>query len=223
LSIKDIFEEERPREKLKLDGVESLSDSELLAIIIRSGNKKMNALELSRSILSKTNGIRMLSTYSLEKLLDIDGIALAKASSILACFELAKRSYSKVPVNYIIETSLDTFSIMNSILSNKKEEYLYALFLDTSCKLISKSLISVGSINSTNFNKKNILKKALMANACGIILVHNHPSGNTAPSKNDIEITKDFSNSATQVNLFLFDHIIIGAGKYYSFLDNNQF
>ena len=223
MSIKDIFEEERPREKLKLDGVESLSDSELLAIIIRSGNKKMNALELSRSILSKTNGIRMLSTYSLEKLLDIDGIALAKASSILACFELAKRSYSKVPVNYIIETSLDTFSIMNSILSNKKEEYLYALFLDTSCKLISKSLISVGSINSTNFNKKNILKKALMANSCGIILVHNHPSGNTAPSKNDIEITKDFSNSATQVNLFLFDHIIIGAGKYYSFLDNNQF
>ena len=223
MSIKDIFEEERPREKLKLDGAQSLSDSELLAIIIRSGNKQMNALELSRSILTKTNGIRMLSTYSLEKLLEIDGIALAKASSILACFELSKRSYSKVPVNYIIETSLDTFTIMNSLLSNKKEEYLYALFLDTSCKLISKSLISVGSVNSTNFNKKSILKKALMANASGIILVHNHPSGNITPSKNDIELTENFKKSAAEVNLFLFDHIIIGAGKYYSFLDNSRF
>lgn len=222
MSIKDMEVFDRPREKIVNDGICELSDVELLAIILRSGTKSESVLELSSRVLKITHGIKSLSTYTLEKLMEIKGIKLAKSTAILASFELAKRSYAKIPVNYILETSLDTFTIMNSLMSNLTEEHLYALYLDTKSKLISRELISKGDLKTTTFNVNNILRIGLMLNANGVILVHNHPSGESRPSDADLDVTSKISNALKLVSLVLLDHIIIGAGNYYSFFDNKR-
>jgi DNA repair protein RadC len=209
-SIKNWAKDDRPREKLMRLGARNLTDAELLAIIISSGNMKMSAVDLSRYILSKK---------SYNELMKFPGIGEAKAVSIVAAMELINRKkFDKVP-NRKITGSKDVYEEMYPVLSNLEHEEFWVLFLDRKNVIIHKKEIGKGGVAGTYVDLKIIFKKALELTASGMILVHNHPSGNTTPSSQDISLTEKIKKAAVFLDISLLDHIIFGGIKYFSFVD----
>lgn len=217
MKLKSFPAEERPREKLIKHGPKILTNSELLAIILGTGNKQENVLSLSNKILRKYN-LKSLSRASITKLSKEVGIGKAKSCQISACFELGKRISSfKENKKLKIRNAKEIVKLFGSEMSSLKQENLKVIFLDSRNKIIKDDIIFIGSFNESIINHREIFKIALEENANSIILIHNHPSGDPNPSMSDIEATQEILRAAEILKIPVMDHIIIGDQKYFSF------
>lgn len=214
--IFEMNKDERPREKMLNIGVENLTSSELLAIMIRTGNKKNNAIELSRNILSQVDGIRGLVDVSIEELCSIDGVGLSKASIIKAAIELGRRISDYRPNKLKISTPSDVAGYYMENMRYLKKEVFKVVLLNTKNEIIKDIDVSVGSLNTSIVHPREVFLEAIKRSANSIILIHNHPSGNCTPSKEDINITKRLFETGEIIGIEVLDHIIIGDGDYQS-------
>lgn len=222
ISIKQWAEEDRPREKLLLKGVSALSDSELLAILIGSGNDEESAVELCKRILRLAdNDLNKLSRFSVNDLIkNFKGIGPAKAISIVSALELGRRrKETDVAELKKITSSRDAYEIFLPMLSDLNHEETWALLLNRANKVVSTVQVSRGGISGTVVDIRLVLREALNHYASGIILGHNHPSGNCAPSPQDTQLTKKLKEAAQWMDILLYDHIIVCEKSYYSFAD----
>ena len=214
--------ESSPREKLNHTDIRQLHDTELIALVIRSGTNQENALMLSNRIYEMNQGdLDQLSKKSMREFSQIRGIGTAKAAGLVAAFELGKRSLSATPLKAIIKSSEDAYHQLSQKLSSLNHEEFWILMLNRANKLIGMNQISKGGIHGTIVDPKVVFKTALEYRACGLILAHNHPSGNTEPSRQDKELTKKIIEGASLIDISVFDHIIVGDQSYFSFADNN--
>lgn len=222
-SIKYWAEDDRPREKLLVKGKGSLSNAELIAILIGSGNKNESAVELSKRILNSVEtNLAELSKLSINELTKFKGIGEAKAISIVAALELGKRRRSSDIINKKkILHSRDSFEYFQGILSDVKYEEFHILLLNRANKIIRQVNISEGGIAGTIADPKKIFSYALENNASSMILCHNHPSGNIKPSNSDIQLTKKLRAAGELLEIKVLDHLIIGDENYFSFADEN--
>lgn len=224
LKIKDIPLDERPRERLINHGVSNLSTEELLAIIIKNGTKNASSKMLATEILSKTDGLKNTEILNYNFLKSIKGIGSAKSCDIVAAIELGKRiSMNIKSLNGMrFNNSSLVFDYYKKIIGDKKQEYFYAIYLDSSKKVIKDKVLFVGTLNHSIVHPREVFKEAYLLSASSFICVHNHPSGNVFPSKEDIEITKQLKEIGLMMGVPLVDHIIIGIDKYYSFFENGD-
>ena len=221
LSIKNWASDDRPREKLMSKGVESLSDAELLAIIIGSGTREISAVELARQILSLAeNNLSLLGKKSVADLMKVKGIGEAKAIALVTAFELGRRRSQVDSVErHQVTSSKEVFNFIRGKLADLEHEEFWVLYLNRSNRIIDSYKLSKGGISGTVIDIRLILKKALELLASGMIICHNHPSGNTEPSENDIQITEKLKVAAGQMDIKLLDHIIVSDNNYLSFSD----
>ena len=223
-SIKNWAQDDRPREKLLLKGRNSLSDSELLAIIMGSGSRNESAVELAKKILASVgNNWNNLSTLTVKDLCKFKGIGEAKAISIITALEIGRRKAAQALADKPkIRSSRDTFVIFQSLMGDITTEEFWVLFLNQANFVIRKEQISKGGISQTAVDIRIILKIALEEMATGIILGHNHPSGNLKPSDSDKQITRKIKEAATMMDIDLLDHLIVTQKSYFSFADEGM-
>lgn len=224
ISIKSWAVEDRPREKMLLKGIQSLSDAELLAVMIGSGTRNGSAVDVARQVLyTAENNLDKLGKYNVNDFKKIKGIGEAKAVTILAALELGRRrNLSKMNEESRVTGSLDVFNLMHPVLADIVHEEFWILLLNRSNKVMDKKKMSQGGIAGTVTDIRMILKYALDSLASSLILCHNHPSGNEKPSEADISITRKLKDAAGIMDISLLDHVIIAGQKYYSFADENM-
>ncbi len=220
MRIKDISVENRPRERLEKQGPSVLSDAELLAIILKTGNKDENVVDMSNRLISKY-GIDKLSNCSLAELQEIKGIGNAKASQIIALFEFNKRHNISKQNGKPIKTAKDVFDYCSPKLSGLDKEHFMILHLDTHNKIIKDEIVSVGTLNSSLIHPREVFKSAIKESANAIILVHNHPSGDVEPSEEDKKITDILFKAGELLSIKVLDHVIIGKDSWHSFKDKS--
>lgn len=222
--ITDWAEDDRPREKLMLKGKSALSDAELIAILIGSGSRNESAVDLSKRILVSAGGINSLAKLSVSQLMKFKGIGEAKAITIIAALELGRRRKAEeTPELKKITSSKAVFEIMQPEIGELQHEEFWVLFLNNSNAVISKSQLSKGGITGTSVDIRLIFKLALENSATGLILCHNHPSGNLKPSDADKKITRKICDAGDNLDVKVLDHLIITESKYYSFVDEGIF
>lgn len=216
IRILDMQKDERPRERLIKNGASALSDSELLAIILRTGSKKENVINLSQRILGEYN-IKQLSQINPTQLMKIHGIKESKATQISACFEIARRleSFNSVEKPKISSPE-DVYRRLFPRMRELKKEMFIELCLDTKNQILKEEVISVGSLNANVVHPREVFKLALTESAAHIIVAHNHPSGDPTPSREDIEITKKLVETGNIMGITVLDHVIIGDGRHFS-------
>lgn len=221
MKLKELISEDKPREKLLKKGVEYLTDSELLAIILRTGNKSESVTELSNRILKRIGGVKNLKNMTINTLTQIEGIKLGKASSILASFELAKRALKNdEPIKF--KNTIDMYNyIKNDFLYELQEKFIILLF-DKQFKLIKKCEVFKGTIDAVNVYPREIFKEALKENASFIVLAHNHPGGEVMPSIQDDETTKILVKNGQLIGIKVVDHLIVTQNSYFSYYENAQ-
>ena len=212
--LKEIPIYERPRERALDVGVENLSTTELLAIILRTGSKKYSVLETANQILAKSSKIQNLNFLSLEELVEIDGIGITKAITILSAIELGKRINQIEKNDISFFNPIEIYNYMKNELQSLTEERSYALYLNTKGKLIEKKLLTIGTINQTLIDSKIIFKWAYKLSASAFVLIHNHPSKDSTPSKQDLQITREILKQSKTLGIFFIDHLIIGNDFY---------
>ena len=222
LKITDWAVEDRPREKLIRKGTPSLSDAELLGILISSGTKDKSAVDLGRELLATVNNnLNTLGKLTISDLKKIRGIGTARAVTIAAALELGRRrKLAEVPEAIQIKCSKDVADIFQSLLSDLPHEEFWILFLNRSNKVINRMKLSQGGISGTVTDVRMVMKRAIEYLASGIILCHNHPSGNLNPSESDSTITHKIKEAGNLLDIQLLDHLIISEKDYYSFADN---
>lgn len=217
MKIADLEPNEKPREKIRMYGPKALSNAELLAIILRTGDRENSVLDLSRKILRQYSDLQNLTNAELEELTALDGLGPAKASAVLALCEISKRiNLPTATLDTKIRSPKDVFSLMRRELCFDRTEKLYLLSINSRGKCIAKDMITSGTINETIINSREIFQKAFSRNAQSVILVHNHPSGETTPSTEDIKATKAVSEAGNKIGIPLLDHIIIANGSFVS-------
>lgn len=221
MKLKELISEDKPREKLLKKGAEYLTDSELLAIILRTGNKSESVTELSNRILKRIGGVKNLKNMTINTLTKIEGIKLGKVSSILASFELAKRALKNdEPIKF--KNTIDMYNyIKNDFLYELQEKFIILLF-DKQFKLIKKCEVFKGTIDAVNVYPREIFKEALKENASFIVLAHNHPGGEVMPSIQDDEITKILVKNGQLIGIKVIDHLIVTPNSYFSYYENAQ-
>ncbi len=221
MKLKELISEDKPREKLLKKGAEYLTDSELLAIILRTGNKSESVNELSNRILKRIGGVKNLKNMTINTLTQIEGIKLGKASSILASFELAKRALKNdEPIKF--KNTIDMYNyIKNDFLYELQEKFIILLF-DKQFKLIKKCEVFKGTIDAVNVYPREIFKEALKENASFIVLAHNHPGGEVMPSIQDDETTKILVKNGQLIGIKVVDHLIVTQNSYFSYYENAQ-
>lgn len=222
MKIKELCMDERPREKLLEKGAGSLSNAELLAILLRTGTGSMNVVDVARELLKKGEGkLNSVARMPVEVLCDIKGIGKDKAATISAAFELGKRyAHESVITNKSsISSPKEVFRLMIPHMKNLDHEECWIMFLNRANYLISKEKISIGGVDSTTVDNRTILRKAIEKKASGIILVHNHPSGSPVPGTADINATKSLDRALKACDISLLDHVIIAEDSYFSFAD----
>ena len=224
LRIKEWAAEDRPREKTLLKGVSVLSNAELLAILIGSGNSDETAVQLSQRILNgASNNLNVLGKLSVKDLMKYKGIGEAKAIAIAAAMELGKRRRETEPLQKeTIQCSKDAFEIFYPLLSDLPYEELWAALTNSSGKVIEKVKISQGGLAETSADLRFILKAAIQATCQGIVLCHNHPSGSLKPGTHDDSLTERLKEIVKLLNIKLLDHIIVSDNKYYSYADEGR-
>lgn len=217
MKIKDIDIQDRPREKMQKYGASSLSIEELLAILINTGTKEMSAIGVARKIIEKTNGVKGLSDITFPELCEIKGIGYAKATRIYAALELSKMvSKAKGISNFRLNSPESVADLFMEELRYLKKEIVKLLLLGTKGQIVGDVVLSEGSLNLSVVHPREVFKEAIIRSANSIILIHNHPSGDPNPSKEDIDITKKIKSSGEILGIQLLDHIIIGDGEYFS-------
>ena len=221
MTVKEMTLEERPREKMLVNGEKSLSNSELLAILIRTGTKHKNAIELANYIISKdTQGLRYLQEMTIEELCEIDGIGLSKAAQIKAALELGIRVASVRPEKYKVKNPWDIYKYYMDSLRYEKQEIFKVVLLNTKNEIISDVDVSRGTLNSSLVHPREVFREAIKRSTNKIILMHNHPSGTIDPSNEDKNITARLIKCGELIGIEVIDHIIIGDGLYFSFKEN---
>ena len=219
--VKDMALEERPREKMLLSGAKNLSNAELLAILLRTGTKKRNAIELANDIINKdSQGIRYLKDMSIEELCKIEGIGLSKATQIKAALELGLRISSYRPNKYKVKNPWDIYKYYMEGLRYKQNEVFKVVLLNTKNEIITDIDVSVGTLNSSLVHPREVFKEAIRRSSNKMILIHNHPSGSVEPSNEDKNITDRLIKCGELIGIEVIDHIIIGDGLYFSFKEN---
>ena len=221
-TIKSWAEEDRPREKMMLKGRNALSDAELLAILIGSGTRDISAVELAREILANShNSLAELSQRSISDFIKFKGIGEAKAITLYAALEIARRRASSGDkVRFKVCSSRDAFNYIKADLSDLNHEEFYVILLNRANEIIGKSQISKGGLSGTIADGKVIFSKALELKSSALILAHNHPSGQLKPSEEDKKLTKSYIAFGKYIDLHILDHLIIADDNYYSFADD---
>jgi DNA repair protein RadC len=223
LTIKSWALDDRPREKLLSKGKTALSDAELIAILIGSGNREESAVALSKRILKGVDGnINELAKLSVKKLTIFNGIGDAKAISIITALELGKRRQLEAALEKPkIASSKDVANLMHPVLGDLEHEEFWVLFLNNSNKVVAKNQISKGGLTATIVDIRLVFKRALELASVGIIVCHNHPSGKLQPSTSDKQLTQKIKDAGIILDIKLLDHLIITEKAYFSFADEN--
>ncbi|MCW5909466.1 MAG: DNA repair protein RadC [Cyclobacteriaceae bacterium] len=221
LNIREWSPEDRPREKLLLKGTTALSEAELVAILIGSGTTKTTAVELAKKVLLLgRNNLNELARLSVKDLMKIKGIGEAKAITIVAALELGRRRKTQdTEEKPKISTSKDAFDLIQGELMDLLHEEFWVLLLNRTNQVVKKKRISEGGVSGTVADPKIIYKLALEDLASGVIVAHNHPSGNLKPSQSDIDLTHKLKEAGRMLEIQLLDHLIIANQKYFSFAD----
>ncbi len=224
ITIKALAEDDRPREKMIALGRQALSDAELIAILLASGNKTETAVELARRMLSENqNNINALAKLSLNELKKYKGVGIVKAINISAAFELGRRRTDTEIIEKVkITTSEVAYQLFKKRLSDLPHEEFWLLILNRANQVTKEGCISKGGISGTVVDIRLVCKSAIENNASSIVIAHNHPSGQIIPSDQDISITRKMKEALKLFDLKLLDHIIVGDGNYYSFSDNGM-
>ena len=224
INFKNIPESDKPRERLYQYGSENLSDEELISIILKTGTKGMSVKEVSLKLLENVGDIRKLKDIGINTLMRINGIGRVKAIEIKAAIELGRRIYieNNKLNGVILNNSLKIYEYFKDLVGNKKQEYFYTVYVDTKGRYIDKKCLFVGTINNSIIHPREIFKEAYLLSANGIICIHNHPSGDPTPSKEDMMITRKIKEIAVIHGIRLVDHIIVGIDSYYSFYEDNK-
>lgn len=221
LNINQWAEEDRPREKMMKKGADALSEAELLAILIGSGNREETAVELMRRILSTCdNNLNELARWSVSDYARFKGMGPAKSITIMAALELGKRrKLQEAKERTLVNCSRSIFELFHPLLCDLPQEEFWILLLNQACKVIDKVRISTGGIDGTYADVRSMLREALLQRATQLVLIHNHPSGNCNPSQSDRQLTQHVQQAARTMNIRLTDHVIIADDKFYSFAD----
>ena len=224
INFKNIPESDKPRERLYQYGSENLSDEELISIILKTGTKGISVKEVSLKLLENVGDIRRLKDIGINTLMGINGIGRVKAIEIKAAIELGRRIYieNNKLNGVILNNSLKIYEYFKDLVGNKKQEYFYTVYVDTKGRYIDKKCLFVGTINNSIIHPREIFKEAYLLSANGIICIHNHPSGDPTPSKEDMMITRKIKEIAVIHGIRLVDHIIVGIDSYYSFYEDNK-
>ena len=212
--------EERPREKAIYYGIETLSNQELVAVILRTGNKEMSVLNLAQFLLDEIGGFQELKDIDYQRLIQIKGIKQAKAIELMACIELAKRMQSNQSIKNRIRQPKDAYAYIKNKLMFEKQEKVVLLCLNNHLEIVQDKLLFIGSGDVSLLETKEVFQYTLRSGCNRIILIHNHPSGNPKPSHEDQEITRKIEMMAKHLDIEFIDHIIIGDHCYYSFKSN---
>lgn len=220
--IKEWPEDERPREKMQKNGADSLSDAELLALILRVGDhaSHQSAIDLGRNMLQTFGDLRKLSSATFSEICNVKGAGPAKASSVLAALALGRRINTEKLEN--LERFTDPSQIFNHFhyrFRDRRREYFVVLLLDGKNRIILEEQISEGSLNQSIVHPREVYSRAVKESAAAVILVHNHPSGDPAPSREDREITRRLKEAGDVLGIRVLDHIVIGDGAYFSFVE----
>lgn len=224
LAINKWAEEDRPREKLRDRGAETLSKAELLAILIGSGTPKKSAVELMQEVLDGCGGnLNTLGKMTVHDLMKHDGIGEAKAITILAACEFGKRrQLEKAADRENLSSAEAVYNYMHSRLQDKEVEEAWCLMMNRNFKLIRDCRLSQGGLTETAVDVRLIIREAVLCNATVLALCHNHPSGNTTPSRNDDDITLRVKTACETMRIHFLDHVIVTDGDYYSYRDNGR-
>lgn len=218
-SIKEWAKDDQPREKLLRFGPEKLSNAELLSILLQSGTRNRSAVELARQVMQAgQNHLDVVGKLSLKELMNIDGIGQARAMSIIAALELGKRRHaSKFLEKMSIQSSANIEAYLHTLLKDYRHEVFAIMFLNQANKMVHFEIISEGGLTATVADPRIILKKALEHEAVGIILCHNHPSGNLRPSRADMDLTRKIKEASALFDIRLIDHVIVSDEGHFSF------
>lgn len=222
--LRNIPASEQPREKLLNSGVQFLSLSDLLAILLRTGTRDASAIELAKTIIAKCDDdVSTLQQITIEELCEIEGIGESKACQILAAIELGKRVRQPGSMRkYKLSSPNEVVNFFNAELSAEKVEKFVAVFLSTKNEIINWEIISIGSLNASIVHPREVFNRAIKKSAASLLVIHNHPSGHVKPSREDENITKRLYEAGQLIGIPLIDHIIIGHEGYYSFKEHHQ-
>ena len=222
-SFKSGMKEELPRERLLKYGVENLSNVDLISIILKTGTKNLSVREVATNLINELNDISELKYLTINNLVKKKGIGLVKALELISALELGKRVYYQNNNKIIkIKNSNDVFKIMKDKFINTNKEYFYVIYLNSKSNIIDIKLLFIGNVNSCIIDVSEIFKNAYLLSATSFICVHNHPTGDVKPSKNDDINTIKIIKIGKLQNILLRDHLIIGKDKYYSYYENNN-
>jgi DNA repair protein RadC len=222
-AIREWPEAERPREKLIKAGAEALSDGELLAIILRTGNHGQSAEDMGREILARWGGLPGLDRIHIEELLSFPGLGIAKAAQLKAAIEIGKRVRIQESRPHSFNSSSEMVAYFGPRFEGKRYECFLVLLLDGQNRLLAERIIAEGIPTQATIYVRRIMEEALRVSASSFVVVHNHPSGNPSPSTSDNETTQNLKNASEILNLIFLDHIIIGTGSHYSYADHGRF
>lgn len=222
-SIKNWSQDDQPREKLLYKGKAALSDAELVAILIGSGNKDESAVDLCKRILASVdNNLSALGKLSIKQLMDFKGIGEAKAISIAAALELGRRRRGEEALEKMkINSSASVYELMQPVIGELQHEEFWIIYLNNSNRVIQNKQLSKGGITGTLVDVRLVLKQALELGATGLVLAHNHPSGNLKPSEADKQLTEKLKRASESIDIKVLDHLIVTEKAYFSFADEN--
>lgn len=221
--VKEMPEDERPRERMLSLGPGALSNEELLAILLRTGMKEVSVFELSQRVLYHLESLSDLKKMSVHELMNVSGIKLAKACTIMAAIELGKRleSIQKIKKT-VIKTAKDVYMLLYSELSHLEQEHFIVMYLSVKSEVIKYETIFIGTIHQTLIHPREIFKNAIKLAAAAVILCHNHPTGDSTPSKADIDATENLKQASKTIGIDVIDHIVIGKQEFYSIRERQK-
>ncbi|WP_404450479.1 DNA repair protein RadC [Sutcliffiella horikoshii] len=215
--IKDYPEDQRPRERMLQDGPKSLSNHELLAILLRTGSKEESVLQLANKLLVNFEGLRLLKDASIEEITDLKGIGKVKAVQLMAAVELGRRIHRlQYEDRYVIRSPEDAANYVMEDMRFLSQEHFVCLYLNTKNQVLHQQTVFIGSLNASIVHPREVFKEAFRRSAASFICIHNHPSGDPAPSREDIDVTKRLSECGKLIGIELLDHLIIGDQKFIS-------
>lgn len=221
--IKDLIDDEKPRERLIKYGVDNISNEDLISIILKTGTVSISVKQLSLKILSNIEDISELKNITINGITNIKGIGVVKAVTLIASLELGRRVYYEKNIDNInIKNSEDIYNYFKYLIKDNDQERFYVVYLDVKKKVIDKKLLFVGTVNMSLVHPREVFKYAYLNSASYIICIHNHPSGDVTPSNEDIILTEQLVNIGKSQRIPILDHLIIGNNNYYSFYEDKK-